>query len=80
MKCKKCGSTDVSIQAVTETKTKGKGLYYWTIGWLVNMFKWIMFTLPTLVVRLFGRKKQKVISKTHKMAICQSCGNSWKVK
>ena len=78
MECRKCGSNNISIQAVTKTKTKGKGISYWIFGWMIDLLLWIFFTVPRLIVGIF--KPRKVVTKTHKMAICQSCGHSWKTR
>lgn len=77
MKCRKCGSANTSIQAVTETKTKGKGLMYWIFWVWFDFLIWIFMFLPRLIIGLLS--KSKVTSKTYKMAICQSCGYSWKL-
>ena len=74
MRCPKCGCEIVKIEMVTETKTKHRGC----IGW----FFWILAILCTsglsLIVPLITNSKTK--SKTRKMAICQTCGHSWRVK
>ncbi len=85
MQCKKCGSTDVKIEMLTETriKRKGKGLIWWlyflTIGWIIELFLWLFLTLPRLIYALFKRDKYRIKSKTRKIAVCQNCGYSWKV-
>lgn len=79
MICPKCGSQNVNIQAVTETKTKKKSLVYWLLGgWIVDLLMFLGLTLFWLIVKIFRPKK--ITSKTYKMAICQNCGYSWKVK
>lgn len=80
MICPKCGSENVNVQAVTETKEKRKrGILYWVlIGWWWEPFAWLMFGLIKLLFELFG-KHTKISSKTHTEAICQNCGNRWKV-
>lgn len=78
MQCRKCGSRDINIQMVTKTKTKRKGILYWVfIGWWFEIIMWIFLTLPWLIIKIFKPKKTK--SKMYKMAICQNCGNSWRV-
>lgn len=77
MICKKCGSQNINIQAVSEVKTKKKGLFYWTIGWIFDLFLWFFLTLPRLIIAIF--KPKKTVSKTYKIAICQECGKSWKI-
>lgn len=73
MVCKKCGSDKVTVQAVTEVKTKKYGLLWWLfIGW----WWWTLFFGVALILKLFGRNK--VTSKTHNVCVCQNCGNSWK--
>lgn len=78
MKCKNCGNANVNVQAVSITKNKKHGLFYWIfIGWWVELFMWICFTLPWLIIKIF--KPSKVTSKVKKVAVCQNCGYSWKV-
>jgi transcription elongation factor Elf1 len=82
MRCPRCGSTQVAIQAVTETtfKTKRKSLFYWlTIGWLIEPLLWIFLTLPKLFFELFKPHRFTAKTTTKKLAICQNCGKSWRV-
>ena len=73
MKCKKCGSENVTVQAVTNVKTKHRGC----LGW----FLWILLACCTLglilIIPLITNSKTK--SKTHSEAVCQDCGCRWKV-
>lgn len=73
IRCKKCGSTNVVVQAVTEVKTKHRGCLGWTL--------WILLAICTfgliLIIPLITNSKTK--SKTHSEAVCQSCGNRWRV-
>lgn len=69
---------------------KGHGLFYWIfIGWWLWIFKWMMALCTLGISLLFTRKKKdgikgktltanKTFNRT--MAICQDCGNTWKVK
>jgi len=78
MICRRCGSDHVIVQAVTETKTRGRGWLYWLFfGWFIDLMLWIFFTLPRLIIALF--RSRKVISITTTQAICQKCGYRWKV-
>lgn len=78
MTCKKCGSENVSIQAVTTIKNKHHGFLWWIfIGFWWVPFKWLFLTLPALLFKLFGSKK--IQSKTHSEAVCQGCGYHWAV-
>lgn len=85
MECKKCSSTDIKIEMITETKIKKKGkgflwwIYFLSIGWIVELLLWVFLTLPKLIYALFKRDKFKVKTKTKKIAVCQNCGHSWKV-
>lgn len=77
--CSKCGSNNVDVQAVTRVKSKKRSFLYWIfIGCWLEPIMWLIFTLPWLIIKIF--KPKKITSITYKMAICQSCGHSWKVK
>lgn len=78
MKCPKCGSENVSVQAVGHVKSKGKGCLYWLlIGWWLEFFLWLFLTIPMLFAKLFGGKKVATKVKSH--AVCQNCGHTWKI-
>ncbi|MBN1058579.1 hypothetical protein [Clostridium botulinum] len=78
MKCKKCGSENITVQAVTTLKNKHKGIIYWLfIGWWLEMMLWLFLTIPKLIFELF--KPNKIKSKTHSEAICQNCGYRWEI-
>jgi ribosomal protein S27AE len=82
MKCPKCGSTDVSVQFITETQLKEQhhGIFWWLlIGWWWIPIKWIFFTIPALIVKIFAPKRYKMKTIHRKMAVCQNCGKSWQV-
>lgn len=81
MRCPKCKSDRISVQAVTDTKLKDKhhGFFWWVcIGWWWIPFKWIFLTLPALIVKIFVPKRQKLVQKHVSMCVCQSCGYNWK--
>jgi len=71
--CPRCGSNNVTVQAITETKTKSRGCFGW--------FLWILLAICTfgliLLIPLLTNYKTK--SKTYTAAICQNCGNRWRV-
>ncbi|MBN1069455.1 hypothetical protein DVW02_15950 [Clostridium botulinum] len=78
MKCKKCGSENVNVQAVTHIKNNHKGIMYWLfIGWWLEMMLWLFLTIPKIIYELFKPNRMK--SKTHSEAICQNCGYRWKI-
>ena len=79
MICPKCGSQNVTVQAITHTNVKGKGCLYWFfIGWWLELLMWLFLTIPMLFFKLFGGKG-KVQTKVKSHGICQSCGYSWKI-
>jgi DNA-directed RNA polymerase subunit M/transcription elongation factor TFIIS len=76
MKCPKCGSENVSVQVVTEQRTKHKGCLYWAfIGWWLECLLWLFLTLPRLLIAIFAPKRTKSVQRT--VCVCQSCGNRW---
>lgn len=78
MKCKKCGSDNVKVQAVTTLKNKHKGLIYWLlIGWWLECIMWLFFTLPWLIIKILKPNKYK--SKIKSEAVCQDCGYHWSI-
>lgn len=82
MVCKKCGSENVTVEVTTETQLKEKkhGILYWIcIGWWLKPILWFFLTLPMLIIAIFKPKKYKTETKTKKIAVCHSCGNTWKI-
>lgn len=78
MTCPKCSSNNVNVQAVAIVKNKHKGALYWLlIGWWFELFMWLILTLPMLIIKIFKPKGVKTVVKN--MAVCQTCGYSWKV-
>lgn len=73
MVCPKCGSDFVTVQAITEIRTKRRGC----LGW----FFWILLAICTcgliLLIPLITNSKTK--SRTHTEAICQNCGHRWHI-
>lgn len=63
---------------VSEQVKKKHSLVYWLCGgFILEACKWLILTLPMILVKLFGKEKTKTIHKS--MAVCQNCGHSWKV-
>jgi len=78
MKCSKCGSEKVNVQAITIVKNKKHGCLYWLlIGWWLEIVMWFCLTLPWLIIKIF--KPKKISSKVRSQAVCQNCGNTWRV-
>lgn len=83
MTCPKCGSNNVNVQMVSEShlKTKHRGIFWWLfIGWWWWPIKWLIFTIPALIVAIFAPKKQKLKTVHKSMCVCQTCGHSWQAK
>lgn len=83
MTCPKCGGQNVNVQMVTETQLKNKhhGVAWWLcIGWWWVFFKWLFFTLPALLIKIFSRKKQTVKTTHKSMCVCQDCGHHWEAQ
>ena len=81
--CKKCGSSNINFQTVNEVKLKDKHhnfLWWVTIGWIWVPIKWLFFTLPALLIKIFSHKKQKAKNIVVTYGTCQDCGYHWKVK
>lgn len=82
MQCPKCQSENVDVQVVNEVKLKTKhhGVAYWLfIGWWWRPLLWIFLTLPMLLFKIFGHKKQKAVNVQKSVCICKNCGNRWEV-
>lgn len=80
MKCKKCGSENVTVNVINEVHLKDKhhGIIWWLlIGWWWIPAKWLFLTLPALLFAIFGHKKQKTVNKSVTKCVCQSCGYTW---
>lgn len=79
--CPQCGSTNVFVQTVSNTKEKRKkGALYWIfIGWWWEFFMWLFFGIFKLLHAIFS-KKTKTVTVMETYANCQVCGYSWQVK
>lgn len=70
MTCPKCNSENVNVQAVAEMKKRGCiTVLIYIILICIPIIGWI-----ALFMLLRGRN-----SKTVQYAVCQNCGNKWKV-
>lgn len=71
--CPRCRGQNVVVQAVTESRTVHRGCF----GWMM----WILLAVITfgliLIIPLLTNSKVK--SSTRFVAICQQCGNRWRV-
>ena len=78
--CKKCGISSISVQVVNEVKLKNKrhGCAWWIfVGWWWVPCKWLFFTLPALIFKIFSHKKQEAVNKQKTICVCQNCGYTW---
>lgn len=73
MICPKCHSDLVTVQAITEVRTRHRGCFGW--------FLWILAAICTcgmiLIIPLLTNSRSR--SKTRMEAICQNCGHHWRV-
>lgn len=76
MTCPKCGSENVTSQAVTETTSKGKTKGF---GCIKALLGYIFFFIPGILCGLcgMGKGKTKTTTQTRIIHICQNCGNQW---
>lgn len=82
MKCPRCQSEEVNVQMVTESqlRTKHHGVMWWLLWGIYWVpIKWCFFTLPALLIKIFGHKKQKIVTTHKRIAVCQNCGNTWNI-
>lgn len=80
MICPKCNSNNVNANVVNEVTLKNQhhGIAWWIcVGWWWVFIKWIVFTVPALILAIFGHKKQKAVNKQKTVCVCQSCGYRW---
>ncbi len=76
MVCPRCGSTNVTSQAVTETTAKGKVKGF---GCVKAFLGWLFFSVPGILCGLCGMGKEKSSTKTRTrvIRICQNCGKQF---
>ena len=82
MNCPKCGSSKTEIQVFNEVHLKNHhhGCLWWLcIGCWWIPCKWLFFTIPAIIFKIFGHKKQKVFNKKKSVCVCQDCGYSWNI-
>lgn len=80
LKCRKCRSTNIIVQTVTETnEVKKKGCGYWLfIGWWLEPLEILLFGVLKLLHIAVGRHT-KIVSKPVTYATCQNCGHRWEI-
>ena len=81
LRCPQCGAYNVGVQMVSESQleNKHKGCIWWLlVAWWWLPIKWIFFTLPALIFKIFVPKRQKITTEHIAMCVCQSCGHTWR--
>lgn len=71
LRCPRCGSTDVSVQTVSEMKKRGCLSIL-----LLLLLALTIVGIPLVIIWVILRGRRSV-TKTY--AVCQTCGHSWKV-
>lgn len=80
MNCPICNSTNVNVQVVNQAQLVNKhhSIWWWIlVGWWWIFIKWLVFTVPALLIKVFGKKKQKIKNTTKSVHVCQNCGHTW---
>ena len=93
MHCPKCGSENIDVQVFQEMKgsktkvrmkEKRHGCLYWCcFGWLIDLFSWVFFFFPRILLHIGRRKKYKGTETTKNNIdyvscyICKNCGHHW---
>lgn len=83
MKCRKCGSTNVTLNVVNEMRVEKvhHGCVWWLfVGWWWIPVKWICFTIPALFAKIFLPDKVYIRNRINTVAVCQNCGYTWKTR
>lgn len=70
MRCSRCASDDISIQAVAQKQKRG----------CFKTMLWILLAICTCGIVLLIPIIMNKGSKTVTYAVCQNCGNSWEVQ
>ena len=82
MKCRRCGSTNIEMTVINEMQVRKAhhGCAWWCfVGWWWLAVKWIFFTVPALIAKLFFPDKMYISNKINTYAVCQNCGYKWKI-
>ena len=76
MICPKCGSNNVTTQAVTTSSSKEKTKGF---GWIKSCFGFLIFSFPGILCGLcgMGKSKTKTTTKTKVIHLCQNCGKQF---
>lgn len=83
LECPRCHSHNVSVQLTNMVTIKNKhhSVFWWIfVGWWWLPIKWLVFTVPALIFKIFGHRPQRAVNVQRKTCVCQSCGESWDIK
>lgn len=89
-RCPRCGGTNISFQREQDGTVGGslfgptsvnRGCFYWLfIGWWWRPIRFICYGWFLDLFKFFGFGLNASVSKNKTVAVCQICGNAWKVK
>ena len=77
MICELCKSENVSIQTVSNVRSRGGHLPIWYYFLCIWAFDWIFFFV---IAKILKRKADAIKTKLRQIATCQNCGYHWEVK
>ena len=80
--CPKCGSEYLIFQDSPKLKKKNKRIVWWLVigwwQWIIEFFQWILTALPILIIKRLDPANSNITKNSY--AVCQYCGNTWRVK
>lgn len=82
MKCPKCKSKNVNVQIVSEqvVKTYEHSFILKLFYWMIKPIIWICLLPFKMLFIFFPKKNEYSFTKHKKIAICQNCGKTWKIR
>ena len=81
LKCNVCESENVRVE-VKQIQKLRTGRKWWVrlLMFPIDLALWILFMPFKIILKLFGSKKHRLITKEEKILICNSCGNIEKIR
>ena len=71
----------MQVVTIHQLRNRHHSVLYWVlVGWWLQPLLWIFFSIPMLMIRLFAPRDKKLVAVHSSMAVCQQCGQVWKVK
>ena len=68
--CPRCGAHNITVSSNTHTESKSRSIIWNLLMILLTAGIWIIWML-------IRKRKEEIV--TENIAVCQSCGNSWKI-